>query len=151
MTIKECIDKVNNLYPNQYPEEMKVDWLSRLDHQIFTNIILTHEPMLPPPPKEIKAESKANPLDIDTNEYVPPMPVFEPYSIDNTAIPLIAPFPYDELYVMYLQMKIDEANGETEQYNNHTILFNSYYENFSSAYNRSHLPINRNRYNMWRK
>jgi len=150
MTIKEAIDRVNALYPNQYSEEIKVDWLSRLDYQIFNDVILKHEPNLPPPPV-LRAESRENPLDIDLSPRPPfPKPKFEPYSEENMAVPLLVPFPYDELYIAYLQMKIDEANHETIQYNNSAVLFNSYYENFTAAYNREHLPINKARYKMWR-
>ena len=149
MTIKEAIDKVNALYPNQYGEDIKVDWLSRLDYQIFNEVILKHKRRRPIPPV-IRAESRENPLDIDTEPPIPPKPQFEPYSVENMAIPLLVPFPYDELYIAYLQMKIDEANHETIQYNNDAILFNSYYENFTSAYNREHMPLSRARYNMWR-
>ena len=80
----------------------------------------------------------------------PPIPEFKPYTMDNETVRLIAPFPYDELYIFYLQMKIDEANKESVQYNNDAMLFNSYYENFAKYYNKIHMPINRARYNMWR-
>ena len=151
MKVKEAIDRIDNLCPNQYSEEIKVDWLSRLDHQIFNDIILTHEPILPPPPEEIVAESKANPLDQKViPRPLPPKPEFEPYTTDNMAVPLLVPFPYDRLYIAYLRMMIDEANKESIQYNNDAILFNSYYEDFSSHYNREHMPINRARYDFWR-
>lgn len=149
MTIKEAIAKVDALSPNQYSEEIKVDWLSRLDHQIFNDIILTHEP-LPIHPKVIKAESKANPIDqVEKTIYIP-KPHFKKYTVDDMAIPLLVRFPHDELYIFYLQMKIDEANKETAQYNNSAILFNSYYETFSAEYNREHKPVNKAKYNMWR-
>lgn len=149
MTIKEAIDKVNALYPNQYEEEIKVDWLSRLDYQIFNDVILKHVHRLPPPPV-IRAESRETPLDTPPHHPHHHKPEFKPYTVENMATPLLVPFPYDELYIAYLEMKIDEANHETTQYNNSSILFNSYYENFTSAYNREHMPVNRARYNMWR-
>lgn len=149
MTIKECIDRVDSLYPNQYSEEDKVDWLSRLDSRIFNDVILTHEHPIPFP-MEIKAESTANPLDQHTKELRPfPKPKLKEYSVEDMAIPLLVKFPYDDLYIFYLQMKIDEANHEVAQYNASAVLFNSYYEEFTSMYNREHKPINKNRYNMW--
>lgn len=150
MTIAECIAKVDNLYPNQYSEETKVAWLSYLDCQIFTDIILTHEHRLPHPHR-IKAVSNENPLDIDTDKKPRfPKPKFKPYSTEDMTQKLIAPFPYEELYFFYLHMKIDEANNETIQYNNSVAQFNSYYENFAKHYNEEHMPINTARYNMWR-
>ena len=149
MTIKEAIDKIDNLSPNQYSEEIKVDWLSRLDYRIFNDIILRHLPPLPLPPKEIVAVSTATPLDQDVRHIPPKKSEFEEYSVDDMTKQLLAPFPYDELYIFYLQMKIDETNKETAQYNNSATLFNNYYENFAADYNRDHKPVNRARWNMW--
>jgi len=128
MTIKECIDKVDNLYPNQYSEEQKVDWLSRLDYDIYHNLILQHEY------NEGEEEVK-----------------YEPYSVNDMAHSLIAPFPYDELYIAYLRVKIDEANEETANYNNSVALFSSYYQNYAGMYVRKHTPINTERYHTWRR
>lgn len=149
MTIKEAIDKINNLNPNQYSEEIMVDWLSRLDYQIFNDIILTHEPDILPTPPEPRVEHTGSPLDLRPRRVIIPKPELEPYSVENMAVPLLVKFPYDELYIHYLQMKIDEANKETEQYNNSAVLFGSYYENFTKHYNEEHMPIQRARWNMW--
>lgn len=127
MTIKEAIDKVDNLNPNQYSEEQKVEWLSRLDYLIYHDIILKHE--YNPEEEEI---------------------TYEPYSVSNMTQKLIAPFPYDELYVAFLQMKVDEANKETAQYNNSMTMYASYYDNYVKNYNREHMPINKDRFWMWR-
>lgn len=128
MTIKECIDKTDNLYPNQYSEEQKVDWLSRLDHDIYHNLILKHE--------YNEGEEEVH---------------YEPYSVENTAVQLIASFPYDELYIAYLRMKIDEANEETASYNNSLALYQGYYQNFASMWVQKHMPINTARYHTWRR
>lgn len=148
MTIKEAIDKVDTLCPNQYSEEIKVDWLSRLDYQIFNDIILTHEIHHPPFfPKKIMPTENA--LNLPERTIYLRKPELKPYSVENMAVPLLVKFPYDELYIHYLQMKIDEANKETEQYNNSAVLFGSYYENFTKHYNEEHMPIQRARWNMW--
>ena len=152
MTIKECIDKFDALNPNQYSEEVKVDWLSRLDNQIYTDIILTHEPKLfpphPPTPYFVFSESH---IDREHEMPVPIPPEFEPYSTDDMAKRLLVPFPYDELYIAYLNMKTDEANKESAQYNNSATLFNSYYTSFACEYNKKYAPKNRARYRMWSK
>jgi hypothetical protein len=151
MTIKECIDKFDNLSPNQYSEEVKVDWLSRLDSHIFTEVILKHEPRFPfPLPFPFFRFSKS-PIDKELDFPRPFPPRFEPYSTDNMTKRLIVSFPHDELYIAYLQMKVDEANKETAQYNNSATLFNNYYDEFVSQYNRDNRPVNKARYNMWRR
>ena len=43
MTIKECIDLVDNVKPNQYSIEDKVEWLSYLDGTIINDVLKTHE------------------------------------------------------------------------------------------------------------
>ena len=117
MTIKECIDMVDNVKPNQYGIEDKVRWLSFLDHIIINEVIKTHEGY--------------------NNEYEE----FDGYSEDSLGTKLIVEAPYDELYVAYLKMKIDEENGETARYNNSATMFNSYLTTYKKHYNKYHRPI----------
>ena len=119
MTIKECIDMVDNVKPNQYGIEEKVRWLSFLDRLIINEVIKTHEGY--------------------DNEYEE----FEGYSEDRLGTKLIVEAPYDELYVAYLKMKIDEENGETARYNNSATMFNSYLTTFKKHYNKINMPLNK--------
>lgn len=125
MTIREVIDKVNGIKPNQYTDEEKTKWLSDLDFNIYNDILLTHEPV--------------------------PCELFTHYSVKNTDKELIAREPYDELYVAYLKMKIDEANEETAKYNNSAMIFNAHLDNFARFYNKHFMPVNKARWNNWRK
>jgi hypothetical protein len=43
MTIKECIDIVDNAKPNQYGTKEKVMWLSFIDEIIINDVLKTHE------------------------------------------------------------------------------------------------------------
>lgn len=117
MTIKECIDIVDNLKPNQYSIENKVDWLSYIDHSIINEVLLTHE------------------------GYDGRYDNFAGYSPDKLEMGLIVPSPYDRLYPAYLKMKIDEENGETARYNNSATLFNAYYMEYKKWYNSKHMPL----------
>jgi hypothetical protein len=118
MTIKECIDIVDNLKPNQYSIEDKVEWLSFIDQTIINSVLKTHE------------------------GYHGEYDDFAGYSPDNLSVPLIVPSPYDRLYTAYLKMKIDEENGETARYNNSATMFNSYMMEYKRWYNKTHMPIN---------
>lgn len=120
MTIKECIDLVDNVKPNQYSIEDKVAWLSFLDGIIINDVLKTHEGY--------------------KNEYEE----FDGYSVNRLGRKLIVEKPYDNLYVAYLKMKIDEENGETARYNNSATMFNSYMTTFKKYYNKTHLPLQRN-------
>ena len=117
MTIKECIDIVDNSKPNQYSTREKVMWLSFIDETIINDVLKTHEG-----------------YDEKYND-------FAGYSEEKLSISLIVPSPYDRLYPAYLKMKIDGENGETARYNNSAALFNSYYMEFRKYYNKTHLPI----------
>lgn len=113
MTIKEAIDRADDLKPNQFSEELKLAWLNNLDAQIHDDIIKTHEGW-------------------DGEE-------FRPYENDTET--LIVPFPYEELYVAFLKMKVDDENGDTQRYQNSVTMFNAQYDAWTKAYNKAHMPI----------
>ena len=121
MTIKECIDLVDNVKPNQYSIEDKVSWLSYIDGIIINEVLKTHEGY--------------------NGEYDD----FEGYSADKLSAGLIVRNPYDKLYTAYLKMKIDEENGETARYNNSATMFNSYLMEYKKYYNKTHMPLQCNR------
>ncbi len=121
MTIKECIDSVDNVKPNQYGIEEKVKWLSFLDGIIINDVIKTHEGY--------------------RNEYEE----FEGYSPDELGTKLVIESPYDNVYLAYLKMKIDEENGETARYNSSATMYNAYLMAYKKHYNKTHMPISRNR------
>ena len=117
MTIKECIDLVDNVKPNQYSIEDKVAWLSFVDGIIINDVLKTHE------------------------GYDGKYDEFEGYSADKLGTKLIAEFPYDNLYPAFMKMKIDEENGETARYNNSATMYNSYMGIFKKQYNKTHMPL----------
>lgn len=117
MTIKECIDLVDNLKPNQYSIEDKVEWLTFLDHKVINDVLKTHE------------------------GYDGRYDLFDGYSPEKLGVGLIVPAPYDRVYTAYLNMKIDEANGETARYNNSAALYNAYWLEYKKWWNKTHMPI----------
>lgn len=115
MTIIEAINQADALKHNTYSQDQKVKWLSRAESMIKRLIIDTHE----------GGENVA----------------FEKYDEDtalNTV--LIAPEPFDELYIRYLEMQIDYTNGEIERYNGSAAMFHSAFNEFACHYHRGHLP-----------
>lgn len=115
MRIIEAINRVNALKPSQYDEGTMIAWLSELDADIRRTVI-------------------------DTHEGAPSCP-FYGYGIDDINAELIVSAPFDVIYPTYLQMKIDEANGETTRYNNSSAMFNSQLQNYRRDYNRTHVAI----------
>ena len=118
MTIIEAINRIDAVNPNNYAQPEKVAWLSTLDGVIKREIIDTHE----------GAEAVTfNGYDADT-------------PVDTV---LLVPAPYDEVYLFWLQAKIDYWNAEMGKYNNSISMYNAAYSNFEKAYNREHKPISK--------
>ena len=115
MKIIEAIQAVDTWKPNTYSELEKIQWLSKLDSTIKTEIIDTHE----------------GADDITFNGYD-----------ENTSLEteLLVKAPYDDIYVSWLESRIDYANGEYAKYNNSTTVFNTAYTSFERYYNKSHMP-----------
>ena len=120
MTIIEAITRVDAVKPNRYSQTEKIYWLSVLDGTVKAEIIDTHEG------GEEVAFSGYNENTVLTTE-------------------LLIPAPYDDVYIRYLEMQIDYANGEYAKYNNSMILYNTAYAAYERYYNREHMPVSRGR------
>lgn len=115
MTIIEAITRIDSIKPNTYSLPEKISWLSAIDRTIMREIIETHE---------------------DDSTVI-----FDGYT-ENTPLgaELLVPAPYDELYLFYLESRIDYWNGETKRYNNSVKTFNEAYKAFANHYNKIHMP-----------
>lgn len=115
MTIIEAINRLDAAKPNAYTQSEKIAWLSELDGLIKNNIIDTHE----------------------GDEEV----VFEGYTDDTPLdVELLVGSPYENIYVHWLESKIDYTNGEYVKYNNSITRYNDMYQAFSNHYNKTHMP-----------
>lgn len=114
MTIAEVIQGIDVMKPNNYSEVDKIKWLSELDGTIKKEIFDTHE-----------------------GERV----IFDRYD-GNTPLEteLLVKAPYDNIYLPWLESKIDYSNGEYAKYNNSVMVFNANYTSFVNVYNREHMP-----------
>lgn len=116
MTIAEAISRTDAAKPNRFSQRQKIEWLSYLEGQIYKEIILTHEGS-----EEI---------------------IYEPITSDtDTQRSLIAPHPYDEVYILYLQSKIDLGNQEIAKYQNSKAMFNNAYAILRDYWKRTHMPL----------
>jgi hypothetical protein len=114
MTIIEAINGIDALKPNQYTQEQKIEWLSKIDGLIKEQVVDTHE----------------GGVDIESIDY----------SIVPINTKLLIPAPYDEIYLHYLTMKIDYAMGEYQKYNNSAQVYNTALQEYKRWYNREHMP-----------
>lgn len=117
MTIKEAIDGVNRLVPNQYDDSQKLAWLSELDRRIMREVIETHRHS-----EDIYFFG----YDEDT---------------DTESETLLVPTPHDDIYIPWLMAQIELYNQEYSRYNNAASVFNEKYSAYVNDYHASHLPI----------
>ena len=142
MTIREAIEAVDRLTPNQYENIDKVRWLSELDGVVYLEIEKTHGSGNPVCEPWVRTR---DPLDREwcgcVPQEKPSEQTFEGYpeTVDLDT-KLRIPWPYDEIYRWYLEMKICDANGELTKYNNAAAKYNSYWQGFWNAYNQEHMP-----------
>lgn len=116
MKIAEAIARLDGLKHNTYGYADKVAWLSRLDAMIKKHIIDTHE----------GAEQVT----------------FTGYGPDtDPQTELLAPEPFDEMYLRWMEAQIDYHNGEYGKYNQSIQMFKAEYNGYERWYNRNNMPI----------
>ena len=120
MTIIEAINGIDAIKPNSFEQVEKIKWLSQLDGKVKKEIIDTHE----------GADAV----------------VFNGYD-ENTPLDteLLIPAPYDEVYLLWLEARIDYANNEYGKYNNSSLMYNNTYSAYWRYYNRTYLPLSKPR------
>jgi hypothetical protein len=118
MTVMGAINHINTVKPNGYGQNEKIKWLSTLDGMIKNDVIDTHE----------------------GGENIS----FSGYSENSLMKELLAPHPYDNIYILWLEARMDYANGEYGRYNNSITAFNAAYADFQKWYNRTHMPLQNN-------
>lgn len=122
MKISEAISKANESVSNTLDRRIFIDWLSRLDWQIKTEVLDNYTD-----------EIEYNGYGDDTDE--------------NTEL-MVAP-PYDELYIRYLEAQIHRYYEEINKYNNCIVEFNAIYRKFKAQYARTHKHKGANRYTFY--
>lgn len=125
MTVQQAIEWANKMRAgNAAPDEMKVWWLNELEATIYDDIITSY--VYDHDSRWWKKEGE---------EWVfQPAPVYELGEDDNTE--LIAPRPYDELYVYWLMAKIDLFSQENSKYDNDIALYQNQLERYKLYYNK---------------
>lgn len=117
MKIDEVLERIDGLKPNTFGDAEKIEWLARLDARIHGEILMTHE-------------------------HEPGEEEFTPYPADvDRETELLVEYPYDSLYVYYLESQIDYYSGEMAKYNNSAAMFNSAYAEYANHINRTKMPL----------
>lgn len=122
-TISEVLSYFDNQVPNQYSDEEKIRWLNEIEAQIYNDIILTHKDA-----DEIAFHGFTTDTDINTQ--------------------MIVDLEYSELYRFWLEKSVHYDNGEIDRMNNAMTMFQTYYDNYFSYYNRNHRPVGTHGYRL---
>lgn len=114
MNIIETINLIDSIKPNTFGQPEKVRWLSQLDGRVKTELIDTHEG------EEVEFNGYNDDTPLDTE--------------------LLIPYPYDSVYIKWLEAQIDYANNEYGRYNNSISMFNAEFAAYARYYNRTVAP-----------
>lgn len=116
MTLTGAIHHLDTVKPNAFSQDEKVRWLSMLDGIIKTDLIDTHE----------------------GGDAVS----FRPYDETTPLLQeLLIPHPFDAVYIHWMEMQIDYANGEYGKFNNSVRLYEAAFEAYEKYYHRHHKPL----------
>ena len=124
MTCAEIIARVDELEPNQYSTDRKMEWLSNLDDKLLDECILTHR---------LDKTGREAELMLGTC----PLP---PYKHPDSTL-LLADRYGVELYSSYLQMMIAKENSERARFNDERDIFMAKQQEFYDYFNRTHRPL----------
>ena len=116
MTIGEAAALCRTYRPSRYTGEDLVRWLSAVDGLVWEELARTHEPVEPETFSGYDGET-----DPETQLLVP-----EPYA--------------EDVYLNFLESRIDRENGEIAKYNVSSALFNAGYAAYADYVNRTRKP-----------
>ncbi len=114
MFLAELIAMIDEIKPNQYTKEQKVRWLSEIEGIVVDDVLNNYE---------------GNDIEFTSYEYDSDMEK-----------ELLVPERFSDIYINYINAKIDFQNMETEQYNNDVAMFEASMEQFKKYYIRTHMP-----------
>lgn len=136
MTVKELMEAVDRLHPNQFSQDDKLRWLNELEQTIWREIYLTHEP---PAGWESLFEAEAGTA--NTRQFFPNYTSSDVNPTPPAVSPtLLAPDPYSKLYQPYLDAKIAYFNHEVMQQDVSAQTFNAAMSEFRNWWNKTHMP-----------
>ncbi len=119
LTVEEVLEATDSLKPNSFCRGEKIAWLSSLDGQLYNELVPTHKGL---------------------------WEAFSPYGIGDGARRLFVPQPYGrELYLAWLESRMDHYNGDTVRYNNAMDRFALAYRDFTRWFNRTYSPVDHRR------
>ena len=121
MTLEQALSLTDEMKPNMMDRATKIRFLTEIEQLIHEEILMKHE--------HTEEEETVPEYDSDTDQ----------------GTVLIVKDPYSMVYVYWLMTKIDLQNLEMDKYNSDRALFENAYDTMHDWWNRSRMPIQRNR------
>jgi len=114
MTVKQCVQYVDEVKPNAFSTEAKITWVSQIEGRIASEIFLMA-------PAELKQFIYRTVLEDGNKE-------------------LLVDPPYDDIYTAYLTAKVDSKNGEFNRLSTAAQAFNRLWDEFSAFIGNTYDP-----------
>lgn len=111
MTIQEVLAEIDENKPNQYEEGTKLRWLNTIENKVYQTMIKREGEEIDKPNININSDYEDE---------------------------LLLPDSFTDIYIHYLSAMIDYHNGETQRYNNSSIMFDNEFSEFENYWYREH-------------
>lgn len=133
MTPNKAIEIIDRLIPNTYEDEDKLRWIDELDGMVKRLVFQWDEKYL----KELEAQHESGQL--TDEQYQEMLDKTKPYSYpEDMDTELLIPHPFEDVYTLFLEAKIDYYNREYGNYNNSVLRFETMFDEYKKAYIREH-------------
>ena len=134
MTPNKAIEVTDRLKPNSYSDEDKLRWINELDGMVKNLVFQWDGKYI----AELETQRRSGEITKKKyNELIDKtMPYDYPEDLDKE---LLIPAPFENLYSLYLEAKIDYHNREYANYNNSAMVFESQFSEYKKAYIREHM------------
>ena len=120
MQIKDVLARVDEVKANDWSKELKLSWLSEIEHQVKAEVFDTHY-------MNEKDTARAA--------------AFAGYNAETPEeTELLVPEPYSTLYQYYIEAQIARADGDKSQNHDATPLFDNMYLTYRRYVNRTQMP-----------
>lgn len=121
MKVREVLATVDQLRPNAYTDEEKINMLNTIEGRVYTDIFQ-------------KAEGFEG--------------EFIPFKEGQEERELAVPVPFTELYIFFLMSRIDFLNGDSGRYNDTMVLLQNAWDEYAAYYRENNKPKQTNLHGM---
>lgn len=135
MTVAGLIEQFNAERPNQIQDDIKVYWLRKCEQMLINEILKSHE-------HDLESEDRMTMKVAGSTLKITSAGSFDKhideFDMDST---LLAPEPYDDLYIHYLDQRLALNNNDTKRFNVAATMYNNALLTYQQYFNRENKTI----------